>query len=392
MASCLVERSLERDWWYVEQARRVYRKMSFGEMASPQGIAVLASTLLGDGCIRYVPTVSPGRAVISNLGRRWEICVRGDVPATTLTIAIARGVARWALATSVVDSGLDEALLAEHLLVPAPAIYVAHRLLGLSVAELCAWFVADEEIIRAQLATTSGEALGETAVVVHADGDAISGANGQALDVLGCTLPELAGHSLLESRWKTTDDQGEPVPLHAHPITTTLRTGEPQDGVHLRLARCAGGDALVSLSTRSTDAGLLVFFEELAHERRLASGLQPSLAARGDAIVLQDPRGQILFANDHAQELLGLTLDQMKGVTSLDPRWHVTHPDGRPFPGHTHPSMVTLRTGAPQRDVPMVVHRTDGMEIRMSVTTLPSPDGGVTCVFHEAREAHRLTG
>ena len=37
-------------------------------------------------------------------------------------------------------------------------------------------------------------------------------------------------------------------------------------------------------------------------------------------IVFQDLKGQIRAANPAAEAILGLTLDQMRGVTSVDPR------------------------------------------------------------------------
>ncbi|MGF3523213.1 MAG: PAS domain S-box protein, partial [Candidatus Bathyarchaeia archaeon] len=73
-------------------------------------------------------------------------------------------------------------------------------------------------------------------------------------------------------------------------------------------------------------------------------------------VVVQDQNGKIIQANDAACELLGLTIDQLKGRTSTDPRWHAIHEDGSPFPGEDHPAMVTLRTGKPQRNVVMGVH------------------------------------
>ncbi len=72
-------------------------------------------------------------------------------------------------------------------------------------------------------------------------------------------------------------------------------------------------------------------------------------------IVFQDAQGKITAANPAAQKILGLTVDQMRGITSVDPRWRAIHEDGSPFPGETHPAMVCLRTGRPVRDVVMGV-------------------------------------
>jgi len=61
--------------------------------------------------------------------------------------------------------------------------------------------------------------------------------------------------------------------------------------------------------------------------------------------VYQDAEGNIFSANRSAEKLLGLSLDQMQGRTSIDPRWKSIHEDGSDFPGEKHPSMVALNTG-----------------------------------------------
>lgn len=72
-------------------------------------------------------------------------------------------------------------------------------------------------------------------------------------------------------------------------------------------------------------------------------------------VVYQDASGQITSANPAACRILGLTLDQMRGVTSIDPRWNTVHEDGSPFPGSEHPAMEALRTGQAVTDVIMGV-------------------------------------
>jgi diguanylate cyclase (GGDEF)-like protein/PAS domain S-box-containing protein len=72
-------------------------------------------------------------------------------------------------------------------------------------------------------------------------------------------------------------------------------------------------------------------------------------------IVFQNARGEIEAANPAAQRILGLSLDQMCGRTSTDPRWRSIRADGSPFPGEQHPAMIALRTGQPVCDVIMGV-------------------------------------
>jgi diguanylate cyclase (GGDEF)-like protein/PAS domain S-box-containing protein len=111
--------------------------------------------------------------------------------------------------------------------------------------------------------------------------------------------------------------------------------------------------------------------------------------ALSDGIVLQNGEGVITYCNDSAERILGLTVDQMNGRSSMDPRWKTIHPDGRPFPGEDHPSMVTLRTGRPCRAVEMGVSRPDGSITWILVNSQPIMDAdenkphAVVASFHD---------
>jgi PAS domain S-box-containing protein/putative nucleotidyltransferase with HDIG domain len=73
-------------------------------------------------------------------------------------------------------------------------------------------------------------------------------------------------------------------------------------------------------------------------------------------VVYQDADGKIIAANPAAERILGLSLSQMQGRTSMDPRWRAIKENGVEFPGEEHPSMVALRTGKPVKDVMMGVY------------------------------------
>ena len=70
-------------------------------------------------------------------------------------------------------------------------------------------------------------------------------------------------------------------------------------------------------------------------------------------VVYQNADGEITSANPSAEKILGLSLEEMGGRTSLDLRWRAIHEGGSEFPGETHPSMEALRTGRPVKDVVM---------------------------------------
>jgi PAS domain S-box-containing protein len=98
---------------------------------------------------------------------------------------------------------------------------------------------------------------------------------------------------------------------------------------------------------------------------------QSFLGALAEGIVIQTAEGDITLCNPAAERILGLTKEQMLGKTSIDPSWRSIHEDGSLFPGDTHPSMVTLRTGQALRNVIMGVHKPDGTLTWISINSEP---------------------
>lgn len=99
-------------------------------------------------------------------------------------------------------------------------------------------------------------------------------------------------------------------------------------------------------------------------------------------VVYQDLDGRITAANPSALRILGLSLDQLQGRTSIDPRWRAIREDGSDFPGAEHPAMVALRTRAPVRDVLMGICRPDGTRVWILVNATPiERDGKLAHVY-----------
>ncbi len=100
-----------------------------------------------------------------------------------------------------------------------------------------------------------------------------------------------------------------------------------------------------------------VLMEEAAGEerRRSEERYRVLFETMSQGVVYQDAGGSIISANPAAGRLLGLTLEQLMGRKSVDPRWHAIREDGSPFPGEDHPAMVSLRTGQPVAGVVMAV-------------------------------------
>ncbi|MGA1820791.1 MAG: PAS domain S-box protein [Thermoplasmatota archaeon] len=89
-------------------------------------------------------------------------------------------------------------------------------------------------------------------------------------------------------------------------------------------------------------------------------------------VVHQAMNGRIIIANRAAEEILGVSLEEMMERTSEDPEWAAIREDGTELPGEEHPSMVALRTGEKVLDFVMGVYnpRKDG-RIWIKVDAIP---------------------
>lgn len=89
-------------------------------------------------------------------------------------------------------------------------------------------------------------------------------------------------------------------------------------------------------------------------------------------VIYHDRKGTIIRANPAACRILGMTIDQLQGRTSLDPHWRSIHEDGSDFPGETHPSMKALETSRVVENVVMgVYHPSTGSYVWINIHAVP---------------------
>ena len=97
-------------------------------------------------------------------------------------------------------------------------------------------------------------------------------------------------------------------------------------------------------------------------EKALLSYRQSShfINSLSEGLVVQNSNGFILESNTAAEQILGLSANQLQGKTSLDPLWRSVHEDGSDFPGKEHPAMQVLATAKSQENIVMGVHKPSG--------------------------------
>ncbi|HRI64579.1 MAG TPA: PAS domain-containing protein [Polyangium sp.] len=97
-------------------------------------------------------------------------------------------------------------------------------------------------------------------------------------------------------------------------------------------------------------------------------------------VIIHGPDTAILFGNPRAEELLGASMEQLRGKTSFDPRWRALRADGLDFPAPERPTAMAFKTKRAQRGITVGIHRPE-MDDRvwLLVSAIPqlNPDGTI---------------
>jgi diguanylate cyclase (GGDEF)-like protein/PAS domain S-box-containing protein len=150
--------------------------------------------------------------------------------------------------------------------------------------------------------------------------------------------------------------------------------------------------------------GKVLSYRDVTAQKQVVRFLQESeeryrmvVSSLTEGVVWHDSHGMIQTSNPRAEQILGLTIDQLLGRTSIDPRWRSIREDGSDFPGDQHPAMVSLRTGQPCRNVIMGVHKPSGELTWIAINSQPlfypgeSHPYAVVASFADITEQRRLT-
>jgi len=119
--------------------------------------------------------------------------------------------------------------------------------------------------------------------------------------------------------------------------------------------------------------------EEIESERRRAGEVLEESGERhrsiletiNDGVILQAASGEILTWNKGAENIFGISREDIIGQRTPDKTWPTIHVDGSQYEGKDHPSMQTLRTGKPCRNEIMGVYQPSGELRWVSINTNP---------------------
>lgn len=130
----------------------------------------------------------------------------------------------------------------------------------------------------------------------------------------------------------------------------------------------ASGKPLRAIGTQADISERLQLQKQVQRAERKYESIVESMT---EGVVMQAPDGAIIACNDAAEEILGLTKDQMMGRSSIDRRWRAIQENGSDFPGDQHPAMLTLSDGKARSNVIMGVHKPEGGLTWLSINSQP---------------------
>ena len=145
-------------------------------------------------------------------------------------------------------------------------------------------------------------------------------------------------------------------------------TSDAQITVEHHLRRHAAGWEVVETTVRPLSSALtapatLLHVRVITNHKQAETQLQQSEArfrtlyeTMLDGVIYHNLQGEIISANPAAERILGMSLDQLRGISLFDPRWHMMNEDGSPVDGQQHPTMQVVTSGMAMHDVVVGIH------------------------------------
>ena len=88
-----------------------------------------------------------------------------------------------------------------------------------------------------------------------------------------------------------------------------------------------------------------------------------------DGVIMLDKDGKVTTCNKRASAILGTAEEELLGKELGDSSWKAIKADGTPFPWYEFPTIVSLQTGFPQRNVKMGVQLPNGLFVWLLINS-----------------------
>jgi PAS domain S-box-containing protein len=280
---------------------------------------------------------------------------------------------------------------------------------------------ADERVrLRAQLAESEARYRAVVATLEEGitllDGQGrILAANPSAARILGASVAELLGSSLVSPQWEYLDPRGQPLPPDRHPVSLALATGEASTRTLIGLHDRAGELLWLQMTVTPVmgfPMGALPPNPRADGSAGAAAGASPEVAARAVCVFAditfarheEEERARnelnfrtliertpdamavlqadtIAYVNPKVVSLLGYEeVEEMLGLPSAE----FVHPDDRAMLDRLMQASAARGTSTPAAEERLL--RRDGRPVPVEVTTIPIFYDGAPAMLLHARD------
>ena len=179
-------------------------------------------------------------------------------------------------------------------------------------------------------------ALAEGIVFMDADGR-LQASNASAERILGLTAEQIGGRTTFDPRWRAVHEDGSPFPGDTHPITVSLRTGQPCSNVIMGVHKPSGELTWISINSqplfrrgeRKPYAAVASFFD-ITDRKRAEDALRATQARLRDVLASSTAvvYATKLTAEGYAPSWVSENVTRVLGYDvgeALHPQWWVHH-------------------------------------------------------------------
>ena len=179
-------------------------------------------------------------------------------------------------------------------------------------------------------------ALAEGIVFMDADGR-LQASNASAERILGLTAEQIGGRTTFDPRWRAVHEDGSPFPGDTHPITVSLRTGQPCSNMIMGVHKPSGELTWISINSqplfrrgeRKPYAAVASFFD-ITDRKRAEDALRATQARLRDVLASSTAvvYATKLTAEGYAPSWVSENVTRVLGYDvgeALHPQWWVHH-------------------------------------------------------------------